>query len=210
MAQLCCYRNELPQDAPTSPMVSNLICQSMASSLAGMARDKHFLHTRYADDITFSTDRSVFSSLFASRDQGESAVAGDGIRRVIEENGFRINEDKTRLLRRIQRQRVTALIVNEKVNVSRDYIRDLRNVLNIWRCHGQADAESRYWASRPSSNPPPRVARNFKFVMRGRVQHVGYTKDRNKTPAYHPDRPRQKPKGQLDFPPRLLSQTNLR
>ena len=176
LAQLCCYRNELPQGAPTSPIVSNLICRSMDSTLAQVAIAERCFYTRYADDIAFSTRSSVFPPFLASRRQGESAVAGDGIREVIEGNGFCINDGKTRLLRRTQRQRVTGLVVNEKLNVSSDYIRDLRNVLHIWRCHGRADAESRYWGSRPPPNLPPGVTRDFKLVIRGRVQHVGHTK----------------------------------
>ena len=176
LAHLCCYRNELPQGAPTSPIVSNLVCRSMDSALARVAKAERCFYTRYADDIIFSTKRSEFPPLLASRGQGESAVAGDGIQGVIEENGFRINESKTRLLKHTQRQRVTGLVVNEKLNVSRDYIRDLRNVLHIWRRHGLADAESRYWALRPPPNLPPGVTRDFKLVIRGRVQHVGHTK----------------------------------
>ena len=176
LAHLCCYRNELPQGAPTSPIVSNLICRSMDSALARMAKTERCFYTRYADDIAFSTKRFVFPPLLASRGRSESAIAGDGIRGVIEQNGFRINESKTQLLKRTQRQRVTGLIVNEKLNVSRDYIRELRNVLHIWRCYGQAVAESRYWALRPPPNLPPGVTRDFKLVVRGRVQHVGHIK----------------------------------
>jgi RNA-directed DNA polymerase len=54
LAQICCYNNELPQGAPTSPIISNMICAKMDSQLQGLAKKHQCFFTRYADDITFS------------------------------------------------------------------------------------------------------------------------------------------------------------
>jgi RNA-directed DNA polymerase len=60
LAQLCCYRNQLPQGAPTSPIVSNFICRRLDVQLARIARDERCYYTRYADDICLSTNRKTF------------------------------------------------------------------------------------------------------------------------------------------------------
>lgn len=56
LAQICCYKKKLPQGAPTSPIVSNFICWSLDNALLWFARKNKFVYTRYADDMTFSTN----------------------------------------------------------------------------------------------------------------------------------------------------------
>jgi RNA-directed DNA polymerase len=65
LAQICCFNNELPQGAPTSPVVSNMICAKMDDQLRDLARKHRCLYTRYADDITFSTYQSNFPEALA-------------------------------------------------------------------------------------------------------------------------------------------------
>jgi len=60
LAQLCCVENSLPQGAPTSPVISNMICARLDSQLRSLARKYHCTFTRYADDITFSTSLNKF------------------------------------------------------------------------------------------------------------------------------------------------------
>ena len=60
LAQICCWRNELPQGAPTSPVISNLLASTLDIALNRLARRERCTYTRYADDITFSTNKKSF------------------------------------------------------------------------------------------------------------------------------------------------------
>jgi RNA-directed DNA polymerase len=106
LAQLCCYRNQLPQGAPTSPIVSNFICRRLDVQLARLARDERSYYTRYADDLCFSTNRSRFPASLASSEGGIVTLSQE-LSDVIEANGFSISSAKTRLVRK---QRVTGLV----------------------------------------------------------------------------------------------------
>lgn len=177
LAQLCCHRNELPQGAPTSPIVSNYICRGLDRQLGALAVQERCYFTRYADDITFSTDRKAFPSSLGYL-EGDETVAGEAIVEAIEsDHDFVINADKTRLMHCSQRQRVTGLIVNEKVNVPRNYVRSLRNLLYIWRRYGEAAAREALFRYLPPDNwPPGKKLPSMKELVRGRVQYVGSVK----------------------------------
>ena len=60
IAQLVCYKGKLPQGAPTSPIISNMICSPLDTQLTHLAKRYKLVYTRYADDITFSTHRNKF------------------------------------------------------------------------------------------------------------------------------------------------------
>ena len=174
LALICCHRNALPQGAPTSPIVSNYICRRMDRQLSQLAAEERCFFSRYADDITFSTDRRNFPPSLGYLDGGQS-IAGPALRTAIEENNsFLINPAKTRLMHRSQRQRVTGLVVNEKVNVPRGYLRGLRSLLFIWKHHGPEAAIAAYMRANPSRNAPPgKGPPSFVSVVRGQVQYVG-------------------------------------
>jgi len=183
LAQLCCHRNQLPQGAPTSPVISNLICRGLDKELGALARSERSFYSRYADDICFSTDRRTFPAALARR-TSSSVDLGDSILSVISANGFTVNPEKSFLLRRTQRQRVTGLVVNRKVNVSRDYVRSLRSLLFIWKTHGREAAEAAFDRANPERGwPPEKEAPDFALVIRGRVQHVGSVKGKG-NPVY--------------------------
>lgn len=118
LAQLTCYQGRLPQGAPSSPIITNLICQSLDTYLLRVAKKYKLDYTRYADDLTFSTnDRH-----FVENQEKFLAEANAAIKRA----GFSINEKKTRLQFKDSRQEVTGLIVNKKLNVNQSYVRKTR------------------------------------------------------------------------------------
>ena len=118
LAQLTCYQGRLPQGAPSSPIITNLICQSLDTYLLRVAKKYKLDYTRYADDLTFSTnDRH-----FVENQEEFLAEANAAIKRA----GFSINEKKTRLQFKNSRQEVTGLIVNKKLNVNHSYMRKTR------------------------------------------------------------------------------------
>jgi RNA-directed DNA polymerase len=76
LAQMCCYRGTLPQGAPTSPVISNIICSSMDREIAKLAASERCYFTRYADDLTFSTDRTGFPANLAYTEGTKAVKAG--------------------------------------------------------------------------------------------------------------------------------------
>ena len=142
IAGLCCHTNEengfcvLPQGAATSPLLTNAICDTLDRRMRGVAKRFGLHYSRYADDMTFSSMHNVYQ---------ENSDFRVEIKRIIEEQGFAMNDEKTRLLRDGTRQEVTGLTVNSIVNVSRKYISDLRWLLHIWETEGYAKAYSKFY-----------------------------------------------------------------
>ncbi len=128
LAQIACYRNSLPQGSPCSPVISNLIGHLLDIRLGRLAFDNGCTYSRYADDITFSTNKPDFPSGIARPVEGDGHKweVGDSLRRIVTGAGFAVNPDKTRMQYRTSRQDVTGLVVNDKVNVRSDYRRTVR------------------------------------------------------------------------------------
>ncbi len=122
MAQLCCYNKKLPQGAPTSPVISNMICEILDFKLLQIAKKYHLDYTRYADDLTFSTNDNTFLEKYES--------FFHSVNGAINHAGFTINEKKTRLQYRDSRQSVTGLVVNKKLSVDRRYYKNTRAMAN--------------------------------------------------------------------------------
>ncbi len=111
----------LPQGAPTSPAITNLLCRRMDARMVGIAAKHGFAYTRYADDLTFSSpngDREASRKLLWQ------------VKRVIEEEGFQIHPDKLRIMGKGRRREVTGLIVGEKPSVPCEDVRAFRALLN--------------------------------------------------------------------------------
>jgi retron-type reverse transcriptase len=142
IAGLCCHTDAeknacvLPQGAATSPLLTNAICDKLDRRMRGVAKRFGLHYSRYADDMTFSSMHNVYQ---------ENSDFRLEIKRIIEEQGFTMNDDKTRLLRDGARQEVTGLTVNSIVNVSRKYISDLRWLLHLWETEGYAKAYSKFY-----------------------------------------------------------------
>ncbi|WP_353662529.1 reverse transcriptase domain-containing protein [Hydrogenimonas sp. SS33] len=133
-AQLTTYNNSLPQGAPTSPVISNIICRKMDHELIRFARQNKLIYTRYADDLTFSTNKEI-----------DETTIINSLEDIIISNGFAINSNKTRVQYSNQSQIVTGLKVNRKVNVSRKYIRTIRSMLYSWLNKGLENAAEEHF-----------------------------------------------------------------
>ena len=120
-------RKVLPQGAPTSPIISNIVCQKLDFLLLAVAKRFGLTYSRYADDITFSSLRNVYQP------------DGDFLKelnRIIAQQNFHVKESKTRLQKEGYRMEVTGLTVNEKANVQQRYIKQLRAWLYYWERYG--------------------------------------------------------------------------
>jgi retron-type reverse transcriptase len=135
-------RRVLPQGAPTSPVLTNVVCQRLDHILTGVAKRFGLVYTRYADDITFSSMHNVYQP-------GSEFI--NELHRVIADQGFHIKESKTRLQKQEHRQEVTGLVVNEQVNVSKSYIKELRMWLNYWERYGYNKASSLFRQNKKNS-----------------------------------------------------------
>lgn len=156
IAQICCHQGRLPQGAPSSPVVTNLICRSLDNALVRYCQ-KHGAHyTRYADDITISTNTKYFPEHIALHQSGSWQVS-DTLAGIIGRYGFSVNPKKTRMSSRKGRQSVTGLVVNKKVNISRNYYRDVRAMVDRFVRFGQFDLNSPLMF--PSPRPKARLYR---------------------------------------------------
>ena len=184
LARISCHEGKLPQGAPTSPVVTNLICRSFDRSLQEFAHQHRCKVTRYADDITLSTLQPMFHDAVAKFEKSLGApevVVGDGLRRVVAQHGFSINPSKIRLRSQARSQRVTGLVVNEKVNVPRAFVRAVRGMLHAAEKHGVTRAEQvyrlRYGRQQAPGTPPV----TFLRALRGKLEFVRVRGDRAPT-----------------------------
>lgn len=127
LTKLCTNtENVLPQGSPASPSISNHILLKLDKRLGRLAESVGADYSRYADDITFSGKRGI-STIIPLVEQ------------IVEEEGFLVNENKTRLQYSNQRQEVTGLIVNNKIAVSTTIEDEIRNAIYFIKKYGVDD-----------------------------------------------------------------------
>jgi hypothetical protein len=131
LVKLTALRGSLPQGAPTSPCLANLAFRACDARLGGLAASLGLAYTRYADDLIFSGGPA------ARRLSGS-------VGRVLEEGGFRLAAEKTRIMPRSRRQEVCGLVVNDGVRLPRRHRRALRAMVHDLAARGaQAAARGR-------------------------------------------------------------------
>ena len=113
LSNICVLDNALPQGAPTSPMLSNMVFRYYDDKIFDYCKSKNIRYTRYADDLTFSGDFNC-----------KEVVSF--IRKVLSKTSFAINDNKTKFVSRGNRQEVTGVVVNEKLQASAIYRKKIR------------------------------------------------------------------------------------
>jgi RNA-directed DNA polymerase len=177
LAHLCCFNRRLPQGAPTSPVVSNMICAQMDSQLQRLAATNRCMYTRYTDDMSFSTWQRSFPSALAVVNDLNQVEPGIALREIIRNNGFSIHPQKIWLRRQDRRQEVTGVTVNVRPNLPRRYTNQIRAILHAWEKYGleaaQADFEAKYDQKHrsPWTRTPP-----FQYVVKGKIEYLGMIK----------------------------------
>lgn len=162
----------LAQGSPISPVLSNIYCESLDNDLYALSVQYGVSYSRYADDISFSADENVIAP---------GSPFFNAVLWSINANGLSLNADKVRLQNHHHRQSVTGLIVNVKVNVSRKYIKDIRNLLYIWKRYGSKSAY-RCFASYYSKHYPRvgnKTIPNFIDYLRGKINYLGLVKGKD-------------------------------
>jgi RNA-directed DNA polymerase len=177
LARICCDEFEFPQGAPTSPIISNMICAKLDSQLKWLAQVLKCWYSRYGDDLTFSTSREPFPHELAYHAATGTTVGvrvGGRLQALINDNGFLINYKKVRLQKSTQRQEVTGLIVNSRPNVDRPFRRQIRAMLHAWEKYGLPNAEAMYLSTfRHKYRSPFKPLPQFEHVVRGKIEFLG-------------------------------------
>ena len=138
--------SQLPQGSPSSPVIANMIAAELDTKIAKLCGPLGCWYTRYADDITISTSRNEMSPHIARYPNAlgtGQVIVGDRLAAIIKEQGFEINDRKSRLQSYWTRQMCTGLVVNgDKVSIPRPFMRHLRSLIYHWRNGGWQDAIS--------------------------------------------------------------------
>lgn len=175
IGNICTVENQLPQGAPTSPLISNMICYRLDLQLMNFAKRNFLKYTRYADDISFSSfarPTSLFETLVPNSGRiGVSQVSNELIG-IIVANGFNVNSQKIWYSDRKFRKEVTGLIVNEFVNVKRSFVRNIRSSLNKVHTLGLADAQRDF-------NKRYNSTSNLENVIRGKIEWLAQVRGRS-------------------------------
>lgn len=170
LAQLCCYKNSLPQGAPSSPILSNMICWKLDAQLQQLAKVTNATYTRYADDITFSftcPKRRLPEEIVMIRD--DEVAPGYVLSEIIHRNGFQINYDKVRLSGVNQRKEVTGIVVNEFPNVHRRFIRQIGSILHAWEKYGYNAAMSEFNQKYDMRQRASNAEKSLLYVVKGKL-----------------------------------------
>lgn len=144
----------LPQGAPTSPVLTNILCYKMDKRLAGVAKSLNFTYTRYADDLTFSASGDAVKNLYKLLWRVKS---------VATDEGFNLHPDKLRIMHKGSRQEVTGIIVNEELGICRKTLRKFRALLHQI---GKTGWEGKKWGTSPNLVESVWGYANFVFMVK--------------------------------------------
>ncbi len=167
IGKLTTYKDLLPQGAPTSPMISNMIAYRMDKVLMKIAASFDLAYTRYADDLTFSGNRR-------SRRATDRFIKI--VKEIVVQQGFEINERKTKVMRKGARQTVTGLVVNEETNIRRNDYQELRAIIHNCENHGVESQAKKYYVKRGALDEgeqvPMRMVHTFYAMLKGKIAFI--------------------------------------
>lgn len=168
VANLCCDQGSLPQGAPTSPLLTNVVCMRLDRKLRALAKLHRCRYTRYADDITFSSQRPAFTPAFHAE-----------LNAVLAKERYEQNPAKQRLQTPENRQEVTGVVVNERPNVPREFVQDIRFLLHVWQKHGYTAASEAMGEKYGRGKAHARYKGNIpklEKVLAGKIAYLGMVK----------------------------------
>lgn len=158
LTNLCCYRDCLPQGAPTSAALSNLVMKPFDEVIGAWCEERGICYSRYCDDMAFSGDFDA------------GMVIGK-VRGCLSTMGFELNQKKTQVVSRHRRQMVTGIVVNLKPQVSRTYRKKLRQEIYFCRKFGIEGHLNRVQDTRYLPMGEGGI-RRYRLSLLGRVNHV--------------------------------------
>lgn len=165
IANISTYKGILPQGAPTSPILSNIVTQRLDRKITNFCKLKRIRYSRYADDLSFSSNENIF----------DENLIGELIK-IVESENFKINANKTRLRTNGERQEVTGIIVNRRLNVNRHFLKRTRAILNNWEKKGHTYTQDRFLTY---YNKPDKGEIDFKNVLWGYISFIGLVRGKD-------------------------------
>lgn len=189
VAHVACYEKEIVVDGVSqstsvlmpggalSPLLANIVTDRLDSELSRMCNQLGCNYTRYADDISISSSRARFPpqiARFEDPETREGVILSERFQEIVETNGFQINHSKTRLQGFSIRQEVTGLVVNRKINVKRNFVRQVRSMLHDWSSNGIERTTANHFENhRPNRGRLAEYeASNFEWVVRGKIEFI--------------------------------------
>jgi RNA-directed DNA polymerase len=157
LALLCCYQGALPVGAPSSPMLSNLFMIQLDKQISFLAESKGIVYSRYADDLSFSSDQRIEVDFV------------EEIRVLLRGYHLELNDKKIHFASSHQCQRVTGIKVNQRLNIDRSYLRELRAILFNIQKNGIHPECFRYFKGKVSKSKDGQL---FLEIIRGRLEFV--------------------------------------
>ena len=133
LTHLCTYKGKLPQGAPTSPYIANLVMKHFDEKLGKWCKERNITYTRYCDDMTFSGDRSAVRNSNIIRK----------VKVLLNNMEMNLNDKKTVFINSSQQQRVTGIVVNEKSAIPREIRRSIRQEVYYCTKFGVSDSLQR-------------------------------------------------------------------
>lgn len=166
LTAFCCYYDYLPQGAPTSPAISNLVMKSFDAYMTWWCQERGLQYTRYCDDMIFSGD-CVEKELI------------NKVRSYLQAMGFQLNNRKTRILKGSCRKTVTGIVVNEFPQVSRNYRRQLRAEVHYCQRYGVQEHLKRLGKKEWMTAEGPDAERYLRHLL-GKTDYVLHVNPQDK------------------------------
>lgn len=176
LAQVCCYQGALSTGGITSPIVSNICCAGLDKRLLALAKRLGGKYSRYADDLTMSFDRPVsqLSSIVLVDDLGSVSI-GAALSEILADEGFKPNLGKLRTSTNAARKVVTGLVVNERINVRRGWLRELESKIYAMEKFGVADVSA---ADFPEISDADVASRVLLRRIHGKISYLSMVRGR--------------------------------
>lgn len=165
LTRLCTHEGKLPIGAPTSPVLANFVCLPLDRELIAFCKAHHLTYTRYADDLSFSSQEKIGNSILSE------------IREILTRYGFEINNKKLRLQSKNQHQSVTGIVVNQKLNVDRTMLKNIRAMLHCWETKGYSAASAQHFGA--TKMPSKRQEQYFQNRLGGLINFLGQVRGKN-------------------------------
>jgi len=154
LANLTTYQNRLPMGTPTSPVLSNFACRELDRSLQNFANLHGWIFTRYADDMTFSSEEPIAAERY------------NELQAIIKREGFQVNEKKLKFYGPKEEKIITGLVVTDTVTLAPDYIptieKEIQQLKSVVHSQNEQGHLSTRWVEQ------------FKRQLRGRINFATF------------------------------------
>jgi hypothetical protein len=159
LADLVTHQGRLPMGTSTSPVLSNFACRAMDEAMTEMTQSMLWTYTRYADDMSFSSQQPIHAEKINS------------VRAIIRHYGFQTNERKLKVFGPDDIKIVTGLVVNKTIELAPDYLAqvqsDIQRLADIMRAQNEQGQLTTRWVEQ------------FKQQVKGRLSFAGYVLKKN-------------------------------